>query len=219
MELLDDLVDVPKQPKVRESFIAFFTKRETFYLTIFLGLAGLSIRLPLGIIINTFVFGMVLFIGAVFTFHRYRGRNFDRWVFDYVLFKIKALKGRRLVYRKDYKYNFMQNQLAIQMVWWQRLLCTMPLLGSKLEKRITKKTNHNQGEAEKEEELFNAFTAGFELDDLEEQIKGILNVHFFYEWQDVVKQDKSLEYADASRLLLTLENIIENSSSLEKPKQ
>lgn len=209
MELLDDLVDVPKQPKVKESFLWFFTKRETLYLAVFLAMSVFSVRLPLGLILNTFVFGLIFFVGIIFTFHRYRGRNFDRWVFDYVLFKVKTLKGHRLLFNKDYKFSFTKRHSAAGMVWWKKILCTMPVFGPIMERYLVKEVNLIQEDEETEEDVFSTFEADFEMDDVEEQIKGILNVHFFYEWQDAIMQDKSLEYADASRLLLTLENIIE----------
>ncbi|AVX40806.1 hypothetical protein CTH_10042 (plasmid) [Carboxydocella thermautotrophica] len=211
MELFDDVVDVPKQPKIRESFVGLFTKRETLYLSIFLGLSLLSTRLPLGLIFNTFVFGVILFIGFIFTFHRFKGRNFDRWFFDFLLFKLKTWNCNKLVLAKDYKFTLPQKPSKQNRVWWEQLLCTIPFFGGLFEKYFSQKAEPLQPEEETEDEVFSTFEADFELDEIEEQIKGILNVHFFYEWQEEVKRDKSLEYADASRLLLTLESFIEKS--------
>jgi len=209
MRIFDDVVDIPKQPKIRESFIGFLTKRESFYLGVFLTIAVLSTRVPIGLVLNTFLFGLIFFSGFIFTYHQYKGRNFDRWFFDYIMYKLRTIGKTKLVFSKDYKFNFKLTR-SLDAVLWKKILFTMPLLGGVFEKVLGNSQPSLSEEIEdKERDVFNTFESYFELDEIEEQIKGILTIHFYYEWQEALKNDKGYEYADASKLLILLDKFIE----------
>lgn len=206
---IDDIVDVPKQPVVRESFILFFTKKEFTYLTIFVAIALFSLKIPLPLMLKTFSFGLIIMVGWLFIYYRYRGRNFDQWIYDFILYKLKTIKGNVLVWQEGYSYKKISNKDLSNIAIRKRILITMPLFGVFFKKLLL--TDEGIAVEVESEVVVLEYGNDYEINDLEEQIKGILNLYFYYDWQNEIKENRLLERADASTLLIKLEGLIEKN--------
>lgn len=212
MDLFDDMVDVPMQPKIKSSFFWFWSKKESLYMAIFICAAILTFWLPVAVTLKTFSCGIVFFVGYIFTFQRFKGRNCDQWFFDLLDYRLKHF-NKKYYFDQDYKFNL--NLKFDSSPIWQRILINLPLVGFVFKLFIKPK---EEQEVAQVQDIFKEYDSHYNLNEIDEQIKGILAVHFYYEWMAELEQDKGIEYfADTSRLLLILERFIENKfKSLEQ---